>query len=68
MPGDDRLGRIRPTQSVPVRPGEPPAAPMAIAAAVGASGGARVTTTVLLTAGEVDEALARRTAYRAPGA
>ena len=44
------------------------AAAMAIAAAVGASGAARVTTTVLLTASEVDEALARRTAYRAPGA
>jgi len=43
------------------------AAAMAIAAAVGASGAARVTTTVLLTASEVDEALARRTAYRAPG-
>ena len=44
------------------------AAAMAIAAAVGASGAARVTTTVLLTAAEVDEARARRTAYRAPGA
>jgi len=44
------------------------AAAMAIAAAVGASGAARVTTTVLLTAAEVDEALARRGTYRAPGA
>ncbi len=44
------------------------AAAIAIAAAVGASGAARVTTTVLLTAAEVDEGLARRTAYRAPGA
>ncbi len=40
---------------------------MAIAATVGASGAASVTTTVLLTAAEVDEALARRTTYRAPG-
>ena len=44
------------------------AAAMAIAAAVGASGTARVTTTVLLTAAEVDEARGRRTSYRAPGA
>jgi uncharacterized protein with GYD domain len=44
------------------------AAAMAVAAAVGASGAARVTTTVLLTAAEVDEALARRGTYRAPGA
>ena len=43
------------------------AAAMAIAATVGASGAAKVTTTVLLTAAEVDEALARGTAYRAPG-
>ena len=43
------------------------AAAMAVAAAVGASGAARVTTTVLLTAAEVDEALARRGTYRAPG-
>jgi uncharacterized protein with GYD domain len=43
------------------------AAAMAIAAAVGASGSASVTTTVLLTAAEVDEALTRRAAYRAPG-
>ena len=43
------------------------AAAMAIAATVGASGAASVTTTVLLTAAEVDEALARRAAYRAPG-
>lgn len=44
------------------------AAAMAIAATVGASGSVSVKTTVLLTAAEVDEALARRTAYRAPGA
>lgn len=43
------------------------AAAMAIAAAVGSSGAARVTTTVLLTAAEVDEARGRRTSYRAPG-
>ena len=43
------------------------AAAMAIAATVGASGAARVTTTVLPDATEVDEALARRTTYRAPG-
>ena len=44
------------------------AAAMAIAATVGASGSVSVKTTVLLTASETDEALARRTAYRAPGA
>ena len=44
------------------------AAAMAIAGTVGASGAARVTTTVLLTADEADEALRRRAAYRAPGA
>ena len=43
------------------------AAAMAIAATVAASGTARVTTTVLLTAAEVDEALARKATYRAPG-
>ena len=43
-------------------------AAMAIAATVGATGSSRVTTTVLLTAAEVDEALARRGTYRAPGA
>ena len=45
------------------------AAAMAIAATVGASGAANVTTTVLLTAAEVDDALARRvrpTGRRAP--
>ncbi len=44
------------------------AAALAIAATVGASGSVSVKTTVLMTAAEVDEALARRTAYRAPGA
>jgi uncharacterized protein with GYD domain len=44
------------------------AAAMAVAPTVGSSGAARVTTTVLLAAAEVDDALARRTAYRAPGA
>lgn len=43
------------------------AAAMGIAATVGASGAASITTTVLLTAAEVDEGLARRAAYRAPG-
>jgi len=43
-------------------------AAMAIAATVGASGSVSVKTTVLLTAGEVDDALARRATYRAPGA
>jgi uncharacterized protein with GYD domain len=43
------------------------AAAMAIAATVGAAGTGGVTTTVLLTAAEVDEALTRRAAYRAPG-
>jgi len=43
-------------------------AAMAIAAAVGSSGAAKVTTTVLLTAAETDEALSRHAAYRAPGA
>jgi len=43
------------------------AAAMAIAATVGASGSSKVTTTVLLTAAEVDEAFARKTTYRAPG-
>jgi hypothetical protein len=40
---------------------------MAVAATVGASGAASVTTTVLLTAAEVDDALTRRADYRAPG-
>jgi len=44
------------------------AAAMAIAATVGASGAAKVTTTVLLTAAETDEAIHRRVTYRAPGA
>lgn len=35
---------------------------------VGASGVGSVSTTVLLTADQVDEARGRRTAYRAPGA
>ncbi len=43
------------------------AAAMAIAATVGASGSSKVTTTVLLTASEVDEALARKATFRAPG-
>ena len=43
------------------------AAAMAIAATVGASGAATVTTTVLLTAEEVDDAIAAGRAYRAPG-
>ncbi len=44
------------------------AAAMAIAATVGASGAVSVKTTVLLTAEEVDDAISRRVAYRAPGA
>lgn len=44
------------------------AAAMAIAGTVGASGAARVTTTVLLTAAEADEAIHRSVTYRAPGA
>lgn len=44
------------------------AAAMAIAATVGATGTVTVSTTVLLEAAEVDEALGRRTIYRAPGA
>lgn len=44
------------------------AAAMAIAGTVGASGAARVTTTVLLTAAEADEAIRRTVRYRAPGA
>jgi len=43
------------------------AAAMAIAATVGASGAAGVTTTVLLTAAETDEAIGRSPVYRAPG-
>jgi uncharacterized protein with GYD domain len=39
----------------------------AIAATVGATGAASIHTTVLLTAAEVDEAIARHPAYRAPG-
>jgi uncharacterized protein with GYD domain len=42
-------------------------AAMALAATVGASGAARVSTTVLLTAAEVDEAIHRTVTYRAPG-
>jgi uncharacterized protein with GYD domain len=44
------------------------AAAMAIAGTVGASGAARVTTTVLLTAAEADQAIGRSVTYRAPGA
>jgi uncharacterized protein with GYD domain len=44
------------------------ASAMAAAATVGASGTAKVTTTVLQTAAEVDEALGRRVIYRPPGA
>ena len=44
------------------------AAAMAIAATVGATGTSSVTTTVLLQAAEVDDAIGRRTVYRAPGA
>jgi uncharacterized protein with GYD domain len=43
------------------------AAALAIAATVGASGAAGVTTTVLLTAAEVDQALTRKATFRAPG-
>jgi uncharacterized protein with GYD domain len=42
-------------------------AAMAIAATVGASGAASITTTVLLTAEEADAAISRSVAYRAPG-
>jgi uncharacterized protein with GYD domain len=44
------------------------AAAMAIAGTVGASGAARVTTTVLLTAAEADQAINRSVTYRPPGA
>ncbi|OGO58069.1 MAG: hypothetical protein A2V85_13140 [Chloroflexi bacterium RBG_16_72_14] len=44
------------------------AAAMAIAGTVGASGAARVTTTVLLTAAEADQAIGRSVSYRPPGA
>jgi uncharacterized protein with GYD domain len=44
------------------------AAAMAAAATVGASGTSTVSTTVLLEASEVDEALTRRVIYRPPGA
>jgi uncharacterized protein with GYD domain len=43
-------------------------AAMAAAATVSASGTSSVTTTVLLQAAEVDEALTRRVIYRPPGA
>jgi uncharacterized protein with GYD domain len=36
--------------------------------AINATGGARVSTTVLLTAEQVDEALKKKVSYRAPGA
>ena len=39
-----------------------------MAATVGASGGASVTTTVLLTAEEMDAAIRLHPSYRAPGA
>ena len=39
----------------------------AVAATVGASGAASITTTVLLTADEVDAAVAKHPSYRAPG-
>ena len=39
----------------------------AIAATVGATGAATIHTTVLLTAAEVDEAITKHPAYRAPG-
>lgn len=44
------------------------AAAVRLAATVGATGTVSVTTTVLLTAAEVDEAVSRRADYRAPGA
>jgi uncharacterized protein with GYD domain len=43
------------------------AAAAAVALAVNAAGGATVTTTVLLTPSEVDDAAHRTVAYRAPG-
>jgi len=43
-------------------------AAVAAATTVGASGAGSITTTVLLTAAEIDEARGRRGAYRAPGA
>jgi uncharacterized protein with GYD domain len=43
------------------------AAAAAIASTVAASGAAGVRTTVLLTAGDIDEAAKRRGTYRAPG-
>ena len=39
-----------------------------VAATVGASGAVALSTTVLLTAAEVDEAVSRHPSYRAPGA
>ena len=44
------------------------AAAAAAAATVGLSGAATVQTTVLLTADDIDAAIARRVSYRAPGA
>jgi uncharacterized protein with GYD domain len=44
------------------------AAAARLAATVGATGTVRVTTTVLLTAAEVDDAMNRGADYRAPGA
>ncbi len=43
------------------------AAAASIAATVGATGAASITTTVLLTAAEVDAAVAKHPSYRAPG-
>jgi uncharacterized protein with GYD domain len=42
-------------------------AAMAIAAKVGSSGAAKITTTVLLTADETDAAIHKSVTYRAPG-
>lgn len=44
------------------------AAAASIAATVGASGAASLSTTVLLTAADMDEAMGRSVSYRAPGA
>jgi hypothetical protein len=42
-------------------------AAVAVAATVGATGAASIRTTVLLTAAEVDAAVAKHPSYRAPG-
>jgi len=44
------------------------AAAVAVATTVASAGVGKISTTVLLTAADVDEARARRPAYRAPGA